>query len=194
MSGKVVKKILKDAEDKAKEILQKAQEEASSRISAVENENKELLKRTKKEVEALRHQEITKILDMETLEMKKKILTEKRKIIDEVYKKCLDEIRNMDKEKYRKLIASLIVKYFSSGDEEVLIGQKDKKILAGIVDEINKSKGLHLKESNEEVWIDRGVILKKNRVYTNLSLTAILKEVFEEMQPEIIRGLFKNVS
>ncbi len=194
MSGKVVKKILKDAEEKAKEILQKAQKEASSQISAVENENKESLKQAKKEIEVLKQQEITKILDMETLEMKKKILTEKRKIIDEVYKRCLDEIKSMDKEKYRKLIASLIVKYFSSGDEEVLIGQKDKKTLTGIVNEINKSKGLHLKESKEEVWIDRGVILKKDRVYTNLSVDAILKETFEKMQPEIIKELFKNVS
>jgi len=193
MSGNVVKKILKDAEEKAKDILQNAQEEASSRISAVEVENKELLKRAKKEAERIKQQEITKMVDMEELEARKLILTEKRKIITEVYNKSLEKLHSLDKSKYREFIKSLIVKYFSSGDEEVLIGSEDKKVLSGIVEEINKSKGLHLKESGEEPWIDKGAILKRGKVYTNISLKALLKKMFEEMQSEIIKDLFKNV-
>jgi len=190
MSGKVVKKILDDAKDKAEKILQKAQEEVSAQISSAELENKKLLKAAKKEAENIKQQEITKILDMENLEMRKNILAEKRKVMDKVYRRCLDEIKSMDKEKYRVLISSLIVKYFSSGDEEVLIGKEDNKILVDIIGEINKSKGLHLKESKEEPWIDKGAILKKGKVYINLSVDTIVKGVWEEMEPEIIKGLF----
>ncbi len=193
MSGNVVKKILKDAKEKAKEILEKAQEEVSLQISEGEKENKELLKRAKKEAEKLKQQEITKMVDMEELEVRKLILMEKRKIITEVYNKSLEELYSLDKSKYREFIKSLIIKYFSSGDEEVLIGSEDKKVLSGIVEEINKSKGLHLKESGEEAWIDKGAILKRGKVYTNISLKALLKKVFEEMQSEIIKGLFEDV-
>jgi len=194
MPGKVVKKILKDAEEKAKEILSDAKKQVADEIASAEEEAKSLIKQIKKQAEKLKEQEITKMTDMEMLEMRKRILAEKRKIMTEVYNKSLEKLISLDKKKYREFIISLIVRYFSSGDEEVLIGKEDKKLLSGIIDEVNKSKGLHLKASNEDAGVKKGVILKKGKVYTNLSLEALLKKVFEEMQFEIIKDLFKDVS
>jgi V/A-type H+-transporting ATPase subunit E len=178
-------KIINEATNKAKEIKEEAEKEARDIKSKI-------LKRINQEILFKKG----KIITEANLEAKKTILLEKIKIIDETFKKALENIMNLDDEPYRNFIKKIILDNIDKGDETIFISTLDKdRITKDFIQEINynleaKSKKGNINLSSSYLQIKGGVIIGLNNVKKNSSLELIFKKVREELEIKISQYLF----
>ena len=131
-------KIINEATNKAKEIEEEAEKEARDIKSKI-------LKRINQEILFKKG----KIITEANLEAKKTVLLEKIKIIDETFKKALENIMNLDDEQYRNFIEKIILDNIDRGDETIFISTLDKdRITKDFIQEINYKLEAKSKKGN----------------------------------------------
>jgi len=195
----IVKKIISDAEKKAEEIINSHKKEADNIIAEKKKELKKKeaaeKERIDKEMESLK----ARTVQIAELELRKKILEEKQKLIQQVFEKVEEKIYKMPKEKYVDFIKNKIVQYIETGNEEIIVGNKDKDIITtALIDSLNKElksklqENGNLKISNEKADIEKGFILKQGKIRVNCSLDSILKEAREKCEEEVVKILYKE--
>jgi V/A-type H+-transporting ATPase subunit E len=79
-----------------------------------------------------------------------------------------------------------------SGDEEVLIGEGEKRIDQAFLDSVSKEigKGEGLKLADERRPIQGGFVLRSGRVETNCALKTVLREAREQLETDVAAILF----
>lgn len=195
----IVKKIIKEAEEKAQSVMDEYKTEADK----IKKEKKEWLKafedQEKEKIEQDADDHNKRLIQMAELEMRKDILDLKQKLITDVFLKVEDKILSMPKDDYQKLIENMIIKYIHTGDEEILISEHDKdRITSDFIDKINKKLKDKLKEegklklSKEYANIKAGFLLKSDKIQYNSSLESMLRELREQSESEIVKKLFKE--
>jgi len=178
-------KIIAQAEDNANNIIKKGKKEADNIkniISYKYNQEASLIK--------------SKILTEANLEAKKNILSEKQKIIENVFNKALESILKLDDKDYLNIIKKMILDNIETGDETIFIDRLDKKkISESFIEDINKelkSKGEkgELKLSTSYLPIKGGVVIGSGKIRKNISLEFLLKKIREELEIQISKDLF----
>ena len=178
-------KIIAQAEDNANDIIKKGEKEADNikNVILYKNKQESLLKKSK-------------ILTEANLEAKKTILSEKQKIIEDIFAKALEIILKLNDKKYHNFIKKLILDNIEIGDETIFIGSSDqRKISESFIEDINKElkskgeKGI-LKLSTSYLPIKGGVIIGSGKIRKNISLELLLKDVREESEMQISNILF----
>lgn len=178
-------KIIAQAEDKANNIIKKGKKEA-------DNIKNQILYRYNQEASLKK----SKILTEAHLEAKKIILSEKQKIIEDVFNKASESILKLDDKDYRNIIKKMILDNIETGDETIFIDHSDrKKISESFVEDINrelKSKGKKgkLKLSTSYLPIKGGVVIGFGKIRKNISLEFLLKKIREELEIQISKDLF----
>jgi len=121
-------KIIAQAEDKANNIIKKGKKEA-------ENIKNIILHRSKQEASLKK----SKILTEANLEAKKIILSEKQKIIEDVFNKASESILKLEDKDYLNIIKKMILDNIETGDETIFIDHSDRdKISESFVEDINR--------------------------------------------------------
>jgi V/A-type H+-transporting ATPase subunit E len=192
----ILSRIRADAEEEAQRILSEGREEADA-ILAVAKERAEA---HKKELRARAEQhaaeERNRITTLARLAVRRELLVAKQALIDRVFTEAETRLEQMAQDDYRQLIARLLAENTETGDEEVLIGQSEKRIdqsfLDGVSANLGRGKGLRL--SQERRPILAGFILRSGRVETNCALKTILRDARERLETEIASILFKDDS
>lgn len=189
-------KIISDAEIEANKIINEATNKAKEIKEEAEKEGRDIKSKILKRI----NQEILfkkgKIITEANLEAKKTILLEKIKIIDEIFKKALENIMNLDDEPYRNFIKKIILDNIDKGDETIFISTLDKdRITKDFIQEINYNLEAKIKKGNinlssSYLQIKGGVIIGLNNVKKNSSLELIFKKVREELEIKISQYLF----
>jgi V/A-type H+-transporting ATPase subunit E len=189
-------KIISDAEIEANKIIDEATNKAKEIKEEAEKEGRDIKSKILKRI----NQEILfkkgKIITEANLEAKKTILLEKIKIIDETFKKALENIMNLDDEPYRNFIKKIILDNIDKGDETIFISTLDKdRITKDFIQEINYNLEAKIKKGNinlssSYLQIKGGVIIGLNNVKKNSSLELIFKKVREELEIKISQYLF----
>jgi V/A-type H+-transporting ATPase subunit E len=189
-------KIISDAEIEANKIINEATNKAKEIKEEAEKEGRDIKSKILKRI----NQEILfkkgKIITEANLEAKKTILLEKIKIIDETFKKALENIMNLDDEPYRNFIKKIILDNIDKGDETIFISTLDKdRITKDFIQEINYNLEAKIKKGNinlssSYLQIKGGVIIGLNNVKKNSSLELIFKKVREELEIKISQYLF----
>ncbi len=195
----IVKKIVDDAIKSASDIFHKYEAEANK-----------ILEENKKELQKYKQEELLKIdkevenykkrlIQIANLDIRKKLLATKQEIVDELFKQVEEKILTFPTEKYLQYIESKIVEYIRTGNEEVIVGSNDKnKITQSFLDNINKklkeklNEPGQLKLSESDGAFKAGFILVDGKIRINNSIEYVLKELREEMEPEIVNELFKE--
>ena len=178
-------KIIAQAEDNANNIIKKGKKEA-------DNIKNIILYKCNQEA-SLRK---SKILTEANLEAKKIILSEKQKIIEDVFNKASESILKLDDKDYRNIIKKMILDNIETGDETIFIDHSDqKKISESFIEDINKelkSKGEkgELKLSTSYLPIKGGVVIGSGKIRKNISLEFLLKKIREELEIQISKDLF----
>ena len=197
MSIKNIKdKIVKDAKKQASGIKKKAKQEMEKLLNYARKElaveKKERIKKIKAEVE----EERRRILARANLEIKEMVLTEKRRGIDEAFRKAKEEILKLSDSEYIEFLEKLILQAVE-GDEEIVLNRKDKeRISKDLVESMNeklksKRRAGNIKISNEVRDIAGGFILKGDNVEINYSLSVIFQKIQEDEESEIAKILFE---
>jgi len=189
-------KIISDAGIQADKIIAQAEDDANN-----------IIKKGKKEADSLKNvllykynQEASlrksKILTEANLEAKKIILSEKQKIIENIFDKASESILKLDDKNYRNIIRKMILDNIETGDETIFIDHSDRiKISESFMEDINKelkSKGEkgELKLSTSYLSIKGGVVIGSGKIRKNISLEFLLKKIREELEIQISKDLF----
>ncbi len=178
-------KIITQAEDNANNITNKGRKEA-------DNVKKTILYKINQEASLKK----SKILTEANLGVKKTILSEKQKIMEDVFGNVLESILKLSNKEYQNFIKKMILDNIEKGDETIFIGSSDKdKISKDLIENINKElkargKKGELKLSDSYLPIKGGIIIGSGAIRKNVSLELLLKNVREESETQISKILF----
>jgi len=178
-------KIIAQAEDNANNITNKSRKEA-------DNIKKTILHKINQEASLKK----SKILTEANLGVKKTILLEKQKIMEDVFGNALESILKLSNKEYQSFIKKLILDNIEKGDETIFIGHSDKnRISKDFIEVINKelkAKGKkgELILSDSYLPIKGGIIIGSGAIRKNVSLELLLKNVREESETQISKILF----
>ena len=189
-------KIISDARIQAENIIAQAEDNENNIIKKGEKEA-DNIKNTilyKKNQEAFLKK--SKILTEANLGVKKTILSEKQKIMEDVFGNALESILKSGNKNYQNFIKKLVLDNVEKGDETIFIGHSDKnRISEDFIEDINKelkAKGKkgELKLSTSYLPIKGGIIIGSGAIRKNISLELLLKNVREESETQISKILF----
>lgn len=192
----IVDKIIEDARKEAENILNSARLDAGNiegkGLSEIKNISSVLTK--KAEIEAEKQKERQKITVR--MSLKKQDLEEKQKAVSCAFEFAVNEIKNLNKSDYQKLIQPQLL--LGEGTEEIIIPEEEKRIDDQFIGKINKmllesGKKAGLKISREKREISGGgFILKKESVESNNAFSVILDSIRNKIEADISRILFEK--
>jgi V/A-type H+-transporting ATPase subunit E len=191
----IVEKIIKDAEEEGREKVKEAEKKAAEILREAEKKSEELKKKIVEKAEKEAAEEKKRIIALARLEVRNKLLEKKKDLIEEVFQEASKRISSVSKDKYRNFLKKVILEAAESGEEEVILNERDRELVdAKFFEEINQElqkngKKGSLKLSSEAREIEGGVILKKNGLEINASLETLLKELRSEKEKEILQKI-----
>ncbi len=186
----IVEKIISDAHLKADSIVAEANAKADEIIAKAAEECKEYLYSTKSETDRMVLDVDARSKTVAELDAKKLTLAAKTKVLDVVYERVLENLRNLDEKTYSDLIFAMLDN--AKDGDVVTISQREKDIVTeATLAEFAKKKGIKLTLSDKFGDFDGGLILSENGVDKNFTLeveVALLKEQTEAKTAKEIFG------
>lgn len=193
MMNKVSEKIISDAENNAAEIMKSN----DLIIEEILNNQKEKLHtlslKMEQDLKDLYDREIKKLNAISEIEIKKKILSAKREVINELKDKVLYKFLN-DKSLYIRFIKRAVEQGAFTGNEEIIISKEDENLFTSeFLRELNsESSGKpgrdgNLKLSEERLSAGRGILLREGRITYDAVLENVIRDTLDEYEPDIVR-------
>jgi len=190
----VVEKILSDALCEAEKIKKASDEKEAAEQAELTEQLDEYEKQTEVLAQKSGEERKMRLLAAARMEIAKDFLGEKRKILDEVFEQAKTQFTNLPDEEYRKVMAQLMKKAAQSGDEEVIIDKKEKRINDELINQVNQRLGNkgNLKLSEEKGNLGANFILRRGKIKNNASLGVLLEQARKELEIELAKELFGN--
>ena len=192
----VVEKILSDAKAEAEKIASEAEQKEAVEQAKLDEQLDEYKKQT--EILALKAGEEKKahLLAAARMEIAKKFLGEKRKILDEVFAKAQQQLQNLPDEDYCKLMTKLMLEAVETGDEEVVIDNSETRIDQKFIKNVNRELGPgykgNLRLADERQNLGAGFVLRRGRIKNNASLEVLLAQARKELEIKLAKELFEG--
>ena len=172
----ILKKIEGEAVQSAKIIENEAKKEIENILKRANEESSKEIEEARKKSEKRKKEEIDRVKALERIELKKRILEEERKAVDEVLNGVMEKFRNS--EDYRKFLKTLKNEIDNDKDvEKVIINGRDKKVFEGV-------------KQKEEGSINGGAIIVKKDMVIDNSLESIMETKRFRLEREIDQALF----
>ena len=192
----VIEKILADAKAEAQKITKQAEQAQADEQANLDEQLKVFKKQTDILAQKAGEDEKSHILAAARMDIAKQLLAEKRKILDEVFDQARQQLENLSDEQYLKLMTKLMLDAVETGDEEVIIDSKEKRIDQKFIDKINQQlssgrKG-NLKLSENKAGIGRGFILKHGKIKNNVSIEVFLAQAREQLEIKLAKEIFED--
>ena len=195
-AGQVVEKILADAKAEAAKIKKEAEEKEAAEQAKLDEQLDQYRKQTEILAKKAGEDEKSHILAAARMDTAKQLLAEKRKILDEVFEKARQQLRDLPDEEYHALCTKLMLEAVETGDEEVIVDKNENRIDQALINQINQQLGSNrkgnLKLSEERQDIGAGFILKRGKIKTNVSTDVLLDQARKELEIELAKELFET--
>ncbi len=192
----ILSEILKEGEEEKLNIIRDAREKADNILAKAKREIEEYKEseeeKIKKESQAVKERIITAF----ELEREKELLKTKKELLDSVFQGVLEKVVSLPKEEYLAFLAGLILEYAQTGEELLYLSDRDRNLVdKAFLDDVNKKlkekgKAGHIRLAEESVPISGGVILGAEKIRINASLELILEDAREKWEKEIGQILF----
>ncbi|HHY04009.1 MAG TPA: V-type ATP synthase subunit E [Thermoanaerobacterales bacterium] len=195
---RIKQKILQEAQNEKEKIIDEAKREVEAILQQGKIKCKEVEEQAVEKAEKQAEEERRKIISIARLEERKRLLDAKQKMIDQVFKKVEQDMASLDADVYNKLIYNMLIESAITGDEEVIICEKDSdKITPELLSQVNKAlkeqgKAGELKLAKTKIPCLGGFILKSKDVQINNTFDALMKIQREDMEAEIAKILFEE--
>jgi vacuolar-type H+-ATPase subunit E/Vma4 len=191
---KVTDKILADAREQVQQIEEQAmqkqemeQQQLEEQLARYEKQTKDLAKKAAQN----RKQNLLSAVRMETAKQK---LSEKRKILDEVFAEAKRQLQGLGDEQYLNLIMTLMEKGVETGDEQVIVDRNETRIDHQFIKNMNRRLGPgfkgNLRLAKDKQDLQAGFILKRGKVKTNASFDVLIEQARQNLEIELARQLF----
>ena len=186
----IVEKMIADAHLKADSIVAEANAKADEIISAAAEECKEYMYSFKSETDKMIFDVDARTKTVAELDARKLTLAAKTKVLDVVYERTLENLRNLDKEAYSALVFGMLEN--AKDGDVVTISKREKDIVTKeSLAEFAKKKGIKLTLAEQFGDFDGGIVLGGNGVDKNFTFeveVALLKEQTEAKTAKEIFG------
>lgn len=190
----VVEKILSDARAEAEKITAEAQEKAAKLDATQAKELDAFGAETDRLVADAAADRKSRMLANARMAIGKEHLGAKHDLLEQVFAKAAERVKQLPEGEYQKLITALILKAVETGDEEVVVGSGETRINEKLIKEVNRKLGpgfkgnLHL--AMDRIGIESGFILRRGKVQVNVSTSVLVAQAREELDMEITATLF----
>jgi V/A-type H+-transporting ATPase subunit E len=189
---KITKRILADAEAEAKTTVDEATARCAEIQKAYEQKAQEtyweLVRAGVKETEQ-RVQRIDRTAEMEA---KKSILALKQEMVDEAFEAAKKRLLGLPEKDYVEFLSKLAVQASGSGQEEILLNARDRKLYGEkVAAAANKKIGKgRLTVSEETREIEGGLILKDGDVEVNCAIETLLNLYRDDLATQVAEIMF----
>ena len=185
----IVEKIISDAHLRADAIIGEANAKADEVISAAAEECKAYLYYFKAETDKMVFDVEARSKTVAELDAKKLALAAKTKVLDVVYERTLDNLRNLDKDTYSELIFAMLQN--AKDGDVVTISKREKDIVTTeSLAQFAKEKGISLTLSDKLGDFDGGVILSENGVDKNFTFEIEVALLKEQTEANVAKEIF----
>ena len=175
-----IDRILADAAAQAEAAADKFRTQA-------EAEDRDLL--AKSERTAAEREE--RLVSAAQMEARKTILAAKQAVMEEVYAKALDQLRNLPQERCVEVLTSLLEQAAPEGKGEVLFSAQDRDTVGrAAVDAANAKTGGRLTISEETASIPGGFILRNGSIEVNCAFDTLIRLQKTETAGQVAQRLF----
>jgi V/A-type H+-transporting ATPase subunit E len=184
------KKIEQDAADEAAKLLDDARKQAE----ALNKDADAQIAQNKKYYDDLFETEAPEVRRraeiIANLDVKKIKLGAKRELIEQSFRQAFERLCKFSDDKYLAFMEKLLDQAVSSGDEELLVSGKEKRMNKSWLDKYNAAKGRKLTLSAEKADIEAGFILRRGRISVNCSLDTLVRWLEDDLESDVVKRLF----
>ncbi len=185
----IIDKILSDANLKGDAIIGEANGKADEIISLAAKQCKDYLYQSKTEIDRLTLEIDERSRSVAELDARKLLLAAKTQVLDDVYAKTLEKLRNLDKEQYGALIFAMLEN--AKDGDVVIISKREKDIVTKqSLADFAKKKGIKLTLADKFGDFDGGVIISENGVDNNFTLDVEVSILREQTETKIAKEIF----
>lgn len=185
----IIDKILSDANLKGDAIIGEANEKADEIISLAAKQCKDYLYQSKTEIDRLTLEIDERSRSVAELDARKLLLAAKTQVLDDVYAKTLEKLKNLDKEQYGALIFAMLEN--AKDGDVVIISKREKDIVTKqSLADFAKKKGIKLTLADKFGDFDGGVIISENGVDNNFTLDVEVSILREQTETKIAKEIF----
>lgn len=175
-----IDRVLGEARAEAEKIAARYQAQADAEAADLDAKNKKAA--------AEREERLAGTAQMEA---RKAALAAKQEMVERAYGLALQKLCSLPEEKYTAVLAELLVQASSTGKEEVVFSEKDRrKVGKAAVDKANKDGGKKLVLSGETRPIQGGFILRSENVEVNCAFDTLVRLQKAETAGEVVKKLF----
>jgi V/A-type H+-transporting ATPase subunit E len=190
----IVKKIHEDAQTEADSIRSIAQAEADAIREKAQRQGEEQRAELMQKAKQRADEHARRIETLAGLDMRKKVLKEKKDLIEQAFGRAEESIVNLPPADYRAFLKPLILTAVGSGNEEIIPSGRHRELFTDeFLNELNSELGPErgrLRLSNEDGDFSGGFILRDGKKETNLTLRSLLQSRHDQLEPEIAAILF----
>ncbi len=188
ITGRIASDAAQEIESIQAEARRQAEEITARYAGQAERESQELLERGRRSAE----ERVERLASVAQLEARKLELAAKHEMLSKAYDKALEQLLNLPDQEYTALLADLAVKASSTGQEAVILSQKDRtrfgKQVVTLANEKRKDGRLTL--SGETRSIQGGLVLSDGDVEVNCTFETLVRLQRGELDREISKLLF----
>lgn len=185
----IIDKILSDANLKGDAIIGEANEKADEIISLAAKQCKDYLYKSKTEIDRLTLEIDERSRSVADLDARKLLLAAKTQVLDSVYAKTLEKLRNLDKEQYSALIFAMLEN--AKDGDVVTVSEREKDIVTKeSLADFAKKKGISLTLADKFGDFDGGVVISENGVDNNFTLEVEVALLREQTETKIAKEIF----
>ena len=188
ITGRIASDAAQEIESIQAEARRQAEEITARYAEQAKRESQELLERGRRSAE----ERVERLASVAQLEARKLELATKQEMLSKAYDKALEQLLNLPDQEYTALLADLAVKASSTGQEAVILSQKDRtrfgKQVVTLANEKRKDGRLTL--SGETRSIQGGLVLSDGDVEVNCTFETLVRLQRGELDREISKLLF----
>ena len=191
----ILKRIEGDAKAEADKLKSRASASADEIVKKAQAEAKALKEQMLEDARGKAEQRKERLISTAHLDFRKALLAEKQSAIDAAFKEALENLLNMEDEEYRKVIKDMILPNVRTGDEEIILSDRDKARLGeNFLEEINNQltknggKG-NLTISQDTYGMLGGFVLRRGKIELNSSFESLFKSSRDDLESEVSKIL-----
>ena len=188
---RITQRISADAQAEMDRVLGEARAEAekiTARYQAQADAEAADLDARNKKAAAEREERLAGTAQMEA---RKAALAAKQEMVEKAYDLALQKLCSLPEEKYTAVLAELLVRASSTGKEEVIFSEADRrKVGKAAVEKANQEGGKNLTLSGETRSIPGGFILRSGSVEVNCAFDTLVRLQKAETAGDVVKKLF----
>jgi V/A-type H+-transporting ATPase subunit E len=195
---KILERIERDAQNEIDKIKSRASASADKITKKAKAEAEEFkaqaLEAAKNEAEL--HKE--RLISTARLDLRKALLAEKQNAIDAAFREAVESLVNMEDEEYLKVMKDMILSNVQTGDEEIILSDRDKtrlgeRLLKEVNNQLSQDGGRgNLTISQDMYNMLGGFVLRRGKIELNSSFESLFKSFRSDLESEVSKILFSE--